>query len=54
MWRRRGSWGMIHVEALLMRPKGKPSKTLFFFMHPQTAMDVLPVPRSLVEQGCVS
>ena len=47
-----GSQGMIHVEALLMRPKGKSSKTLFFFMHPQTAMDVLPVPRSLVEQGC--
>ena len=47
-----GSQGMIHVEALLMRPKGKPSKTLFFFMHPQTAMDVLPVPRSLVAQGC--
>jgi len=46
-----GSQGMIHVEALLMRPKGRPSKTLFFFMHPQTSMDVLPVPRSLVAQG---
>ncbi len=47
-----GSQGMIHVEALLLRPKGKPSKTLFFFMHPQTSMDVLPVPRSLVALGC--
>lgn len=47
-----GSQGMINVEALLMRPRGRPSKTLFFFMHPQTAMDVLPVPRSLVAQGC--
>ncbi|MEY2926544.1 MAG: hypothetical protein RL367_1021 [Pseudomonadota bacterium] len=47
-----GSQGMIHVEALLMRPHGQPSKTLFFFMHPQTSMDVLPVPRSLVAMGC--
>jgi pimeloyl-ACP methyl ester carboxylesterase len=47
-----GSQGMIHVEAMLLRPKGRSSKTLFFFMHPQTSMDVLPVPRSLVAQGC--
>jgi pimeloyl-ACP methyl ester carboxylesterase len=47
-----GSQGMIHVEAMLLRPRGRPSKTLFFFMHPQTSMDVLPVPRSLVAQGC--
>ena len=47
-----GSQGMIHVEAMLLRPKGLPSKTLFFFMHPQTSMDVLPVPRSLVNMGC--
>jgi pimeloyl-ACP methyl ester carboxylesterase len=46
-----GSQGMIHVEALLMRPAGRPSQTLFVFMHPQTSMDVLPVPRSLVAQG---
>jgi pimeloyl-ACP methyl ester carboxylesterase len=47
-----GSQGMIHVEAMLLRPRGVQSKTLFFFMHPQTSMDVLPVPRSLVAQGC--
>jgi pimeloyl-ACP methyl ester carboxylesterase len=47
-----GSQGMIHVEAMLLRPRGRPSKTLFFFMHPQTSMDVLPVPRSLVAMGC--
>jgi pimeloyl-ACP methyl ester carboxylesterase len=47
-----GSQGMIHVEAMLLRPRGRSSKTLFFFMHPQTSMDVLPVPRSLVAQGC--
>lgn len=47
-----GSQGMVNVEAMVMRPKGRPSKTLFFFMHPQTSMDVLPVPRSLVARGC--
>lgn len=47
-----GSQGMINVEAMLLRPRGRPSKTLFFFMHPQTSMDVLPVPRSLVSLGC--
>ncbi|HVW43795.1 MAG TPA: hypothetical protein VHC18_20850 [Amycolatopsis sp.] len=47
-----GSQGRVHVEALLMRPPGRPSKTLFFFMHPVTSMDVLPVPRSLVALGC--
>ncbi|MDB5669693.1 MAG: hypothetical protein JWO25_652 [Alphaproteobacteria bacterium] len=47
-----GSQGMVHVEAMLLRPKDRPSKTLFFFMHPQTSMDVLPVPRSLVRLGC--
>lgn len=47
-----GSQGRVHVEALLMRPRNRPSKTLFFFMHPATSMDVLPVPRSLVALGC--
>lgn len=46
-----GSHGRVHVEAIVMRPKGRPSKTLFFFMHPQTSMDVLPVPRDLVRRG---
>jgi pimeloyl-ACP methyl ester carboxylesterase len=47
-----GSQGQVHVEALLMRPRRRPSKTLLFFMHPVTALDVLPVPRSLVALGC--
>ena len=47
-----GSQGQVHVEAVLMRPRQVPSKTLFFFMHPVTPMDVLPVPRSLVLAGC--
>ncbi len=46
-----GSQGMVHVEAMLMRPRNKPSRTLFFFMHPSTPMDVLPVPHNLVSLG---
>ncbi|MCW2527904.1 MAG: alpha/beta hydrolase [Pseudonocardiales bacterium] len=47
-----GAQGNVHVEALLLKPRNRPSKTLFFFMHPSTSMDVLPVPRSLVALGC--
>lgn len=46
-----GSHGRVHVEAVLLRPKNRPSKTLLFFMHPTTPMDVLPVPRALLNQG---
>jgi pimeloyl-ACP methyl ester carboxylesterase len=46
-----GSHGKVHVEAVLMRPANRPSKTLFFFMHPSTSMDVLPVPRHLAASG---
>jgi pimeloyl-ACP methyl ester carboxylesterase len=46
-----GSQGRVHIEAVLMRPKGRASKTLLFFMHPTTSIDVLPVPRGLVAQG---
>jgi pimeloyl-ACP methyl ester carboxylesterase len=46
-----GSQGQVHLEAVLMRPPGEQPKTLFFFMHPVTPMDVLPVPRSLVSAG---
>jgi pimeloyl-ACP methyl ester carboxylesterase len=46
-----GSHGRVHVEAVLMRPKARTSRTLLFFMHPTTPMDVLPVPRALLAQG---
>jgi pimeloyl-ACP methyl ester carboxylesterase len=46
-----GSHGMVHIEAMLMRRRDRPSRTLFFFMHPATPMDVLPVPHSLVALG---
>jgi pimeloyl-ACP methyl ester carboxylesterase len=46
-----GSQGMVHIEGVLLKPRTGTSKTLFFFMHPVTPMDVLPVPRSLAESG---
>lgn len=46
-----GSHGRVHVEAVLFRPRNRPSKTLLFFMHPTTPMDVLPVPRGLLGLG---
>ncbi|MCU1616673.1 MAG: alpha/beta hydrolase [Frankiales bacterium] len=47
-----GSQGLVHLEAVLLRPRDRPSRTVFVFMHPSTSMDVLPVPRSLVALGC--
>lgn len=46
-----GSQGMVHVEGVLLKPRTGTSKTVFFFMHPVTPMDALPVPRSLAESG---
>ena len=46
-----GSQGRVHVEGVLMRPRDVPAKTVLFFMHPVTPMDVLPVPRSLAAAG---
>ena len=46
-----GSHGMVHVEGILLRPVGNPSKTVFLFMHPSTAMHQLPVPAALAKAG---
>ncbi len=46
-----GSQGMINLEGLRMTPKGRPSKTLIVFMHPATTLQLLPVPRAMVQEG---
>ncbi|KKC27993.1 alpha/beta hydrolase family protein [Sphingomonas sp. SRS2] len=45
-----GSQGMINLDGILLRPPTS-SKTLLFFMHPSTAVHVLPMPRSLAKAG---
>lgn len=46
-----GSQGTINLEGLRMTPRGRPSKTLLVFMHPATTLQLLPVPRAMVQEG---
>ncbi len=46
-----GSQGAVNLEGLLLRPEGRPSRTLMIFMHPASTLQLLPVPRSVVAQG---
>jgi pimeloyl-ACP methyl ester carboxylesterase len=45
-----GSQGIVNLDGVLIRPDA-PSKTVLFFMHPTTALHILPVPRSLARLG---
>lgn len=46
-----GSQGYVHIDAVLMRPKGRPSSTVMIFMHPSVAQHILPVPKALAAEG---
>lgn len=46
-----GSQGLVHIDAVRMRPKHGESKTVFVFMHPSTSQHILPVPQALAAQG---
>ncbi|QYK40336.1 MAG: alpha/beta fold hydrolase [Paracoccaceae bacterium] len=46
-----GSQGLTHLEGILIRPKGRPSRTLLIFMHPASTLQLLPLPRALAERG---
>lgn len=43
-----GNQGAINLEGLLLRPQGRPSRTLILFMHPSSTLQLLPLPRELV------
>jgi dienelactone hydrolase len=46
-----GSQGLVNIDAILLKPKGVPSKTVLVFMHPAVTQYGLPVPRALAQQG---
>ncbi len=46
-----GSQGITVLEGQLLRPRNKPSKTVFVFMHPTTTLQLLPMPTSLANAG---
>jgi pimeloyl-ACP methyl ester carboxylesterase len=46
-----GNQGAINLEGLLLRPRGRPSRTLLLFMHPASTLQLLPVPRAAAAAG---
>jgi pimeloyl-ACP methyl ester carboxylesterase len=46
-----GSQGAINLEGVLMKPKGRPARTLLVFMHPASTLQLLPLPRALAAEG---
>lgn len=46
-----GNQGAVNLEGVLIRPANRPSKTLLIFMHPASALQLLPVPREAVRLG---
>ena len=45
------SQGMVNVEGVRYRPKGKPSKMLLVYMHPASTLQLLPMPRAMAAHG---
>jgi dienelactone hydrolase len=46
-----GNQGAVNLEGILMRPKGRSSRTLLLFMHPSSTLQLLPVPQAAVLNG---
>jgi alpha-beta hydrolase superfamily lysophospholipase len=43
--------GMVNLEGIRYVPRGRPSKTLFVYMHPASTLQLLPVPRTMAARG---
>jgi pimeloyl-ACP methyl ester carboxylesterase len=46
-----GTQGSVNLEAILLRPRDVPSKTLLVCMHPASTLQLLPVPQQLAAAG---
>ena len=46
-----GSQGLTHVEGVLIRPDDRTSRTLLVFMHPASALQLLPLPQAMARAG---
>ncbi|AEG51459.1 hypothetical protein Sphch_3877 [Sphingobium chlorophenolicum L-1] len=46
-----GNQGAVNVEGILIRPVGRPSRTLHVFMHPASTLQLLPVPNAAARLG---
>lgn len=46
-----GTHGRVHLEGQRLVPKGRPSKTVYLFMHPASTLHLLPMPAALADAG---
>src|SRR5262249_44547721 len=46
-----GSSGEIALEGQFLLPRGKPSETLYLFMHPSGLLHMLPMPAAVASAG---
>jgi alpha-beta hydrolase superfamily lysophospholipase len=46
-----GGHGSVNLEGIRLRPKDRPSRTLIVYMHPASTLQLLPLPRAMVERG---
>ena len=46
-----GGQGHVNLEGVRLRPRGHESKTLIVYMHPASTLQLLPLPRAMVERG---
>ena len=46
-----GNQGAVNLEGILIRPRGRPSRTLHVMMHPASTLQLLPVPRAAAAAG---
>jgi hypothetical protein len=46
-----GSQGQTVLEGQRLLPRGRPSDTVFLFMHPATTLNMLPMPAALADAG---
>lgn len=46
-----GNSGRVNLEGQLLRPAGRPSSTVYLFMHPTSTLQLLPMPTALADAG---
>jgi pimeloyl-ACP methyl ester carboxylesterase len=46
-----GSQGITSLEGQRLVPRGRPSNTVFLFMHPTSTLQLLPMPAAMAEAG---
>jgi dienelactone hydrolase len=46
-----GSQGVVSLEGQRLVPRGRPSDTVYLFMHPASTLQLLPMPMALADRG---